>query len=46
VYSTLYVVGKDGTITWSDKRARVQHEDVKDLLQRLQRAIDDALSGS
>jgi hypothetical protein len=46
VFSTLYVVRADGTISWSDQRARVRHEDVKTLIHNLQQAIDDALKGT
>lgn len=43
VYSVLYVVRPDGTIRWSDRRARWRHEDADGIIRELQKALDDAL---
>jgi peroxiredoxin len=45
VFSTLYVVRADRTIAWSDRQARMRHEDTEALIRELQQALDDALRG-
>lgn len=43
VAPTLYVVGRDGRVAWSDQGARYRHEDPATAVRQLQRAIDEAL---
>jgi thiol-disulfide isomerase/thioredoxin len=40
---TLYVVGADGKVAWSDRQARYRHEDVDASVRHLEKAIEEAL---
>jgi hypothetical protein len=44
VVPTLYVIGPDGLIRWSDRRARTRHEDHGPLLKELETEIERALA--
>ena len=43
VYPTLYVIGRDGKVRWSDRRSRYKHEPAAFTLRKLEEAIDEAL---
>jgi len=44
VQPTLYLIGPDGRVLWSDGRARMAHQDPAGLLQRLEEAIERELA--
>ena len=44
VIPTLYVIGRDGRICWSDARSRYNHQDVEMTMRNLSAAIEQALS--
>lgn len=42
---TLYLVGPDGKVLWSDEQARMRHEDRQTWQQRVEAAIEAVLRG-
>ena len=46
VKPTLYVVGRDGRISWSDQHMRYRHEPAAAIRAALEAAVEDALSQS
>jgi hypothetical protein len=44
VTPTLYVMGSNGRILWSDRQTRLLHKDPAPLLQELEREIERALT--
>jgi hypothetical protein len=43
VVPTLFVVGRDGTVAWTDRASRFRHQDPGAAVMALGRAIDEAL---
>jgi hypothetical protein len=42
-FPTLYVIGRDGRVAWSDQRARYQHQPVTAWATDVEQALDEAL---
>ena len=44
IVPTLYLLGADGRVRWSDHGARLRHEEAAPVLQELEREIERALT--